>query len=108
MLVQLHSASSLINAGTSISAVTVDRDGVFRPQDSGFDVGIYEVVSTGPCYNFEPPDIIDAADVQVVAGHWGEHAGDPGWMAQFDLDINEIVNVIDIMKVAAQWGQTCS
>ena len=31
--------ASLIDSGVSISAVTVDRDGVARPQDSGYDVG---------------------------------------------------------------------
>ena len=36
--------SSLIDSGVSISDVTVDRDGVSRPQDSGYDVGAYEFV----------------------------------------------------------------
>jgi hypothetical protein len=38
----LQSTSPLINAGTTVSQVTNDKDGVLRPQGNAYDIGAYE------------------------------------------------------------------
>jgi hypothetical protein len=51
---QLQSGSPCIDAGATISAITVDFLGVSRPQGSAYDIGAYEFVDTGP--SFTPTD----------------------------------------------------
>ncbi|MFQ5594260.1 MAG: LamG-like jellyroll fold domain-containing protein, partial [Anaerolineae bacterium] len=97
--------SAVIDAANPTYAPEDDILGNPRPVGSAPDIGAYELVS---CYSFEPPDTIGAKDIQAVAGHWGERAGDPGWEPQYDVDYNGVVNVIDVMKVAAQLGRRCS
>jgi len=50
---------------------------------------------------------VDGADLQMLAAHWREHPGDPGWDPRFDFDGDGVVTVADIMRVAAAWGNTC-
>ena len=38
--------SSAVDAGSSVNAPTIDKDGVARPQGNGFDIGAYEFTST--------------------------------------------------------------
>ena len=44
----LQSSSPAINAGTTVSTVTTDFDGVSRPQGSAYDIGAYEFTSAPP------------------------------------------------------------
>jgi len=62
---------------------------------------------TVPCYDFLPPAGVGAEDVQLVAAHWREHPGHPGWDPRFDLNGDGQVTVADILRVAAAWGRTC-
>jgi parallel beta-helix repeat protein len=41
----LISTSSAIDAGSNLLAPTIDKDGITRPQGSGFDIGAYEYTS---------------------------------------------------------------
>ncbi|CAG0931818.1 putative outer membrane protein PmpB [Thermoflexales bacterium] len=45
----LSPGSPAADAGTNVG-VTTDLDGVTRPQGSGYDIGAYESLSSGPCY----------------------------------------------------------
>jgi hypothetical protein len=40
----LQSSSPAINAGVTLSDVTIDFDGISRPQGAGYDIGVYEYV----------------------------------------------------------------
>jgi hypothetical protein len=59
------------------------------------------------CYDLDGSGAVDGADLQMLAAHWREHPGNPGWDARFDLDGDGQVTVADIMRVAAAWGSTC-
>lgn len=61
---------------------------------------------------------VDVADIQAVAGRWRLSAatpdpdGDPitpNYKTRFDLDRDGDVDmdIVDVMRVAAQWGSTC-
>ncbi|HIC88526.1 MAG TPA: hypothetical protein EYP04_03865 [Anaerolineae bacterium] len=47
---------------------------------------------------------VDIADVQAVAGRWGQTSGQPGYDDIYDLNGNEIVDLPDIQTVAERWG----
>jgi len=64
-------------------------------------------VATAPCYDFVAPPGVGAEDIQDVATHWRQHAGDAGWDTQLDLNSDGVINILDILKVSAQVGQTC-
>jgi hypothetical protein len=59
---------------------------------------------------------VDIGDVQFVAARWrtscadpdpDDDPGTPNYEAQYDLDGNCRIDVVDIMQVVAQWGETC-
>jgi len=60
-----------------------------------------------PCYDFDNSGQVDVNDIQAVASHWRQRAGDPGWDARFDVNSDGVINIVDIMKVSAAWGSTC-
>ncbi|NOZ73320.1 MAG: peptidoglycan DD-metalloendopeptidase family protein [Chloroflexi bacterium] len=60
---------------------------------------------------------VDVADLQAVANRWrlsaatpnpDEDVTTPNYETRFDLDRDGDVDVVDIMHVAAQWGERCS
>lgn len=69
---------------------------------------LYAILRPAPCHDVAPPAGVDAADVQAVAGNWRRRAGDLGWDPRLDLDGDGDVDILDILRVAARWGQTCS
>jgi hypothetical protein len=54
----LAPGSPAIDQGSTLAAVTTDRDGVARPQGQAYDVGAYEYCSGG-CSGPEPDPIFD-------------------------------------------------
>jgi hypothetical protein len=46
-------------------------------------------------------------DIQQVAAHWRQRTGDSGWDARFDLNGDGVINIVDIMRVSAHWGESC-
>ena len=57
----LATGSPAIDQGTTLAAVTTDRDGVARPQEQAYDVGAYEYCSGG-CFG---PDLIFDDDFET-------------------------------------------
>jgi hypothetical protein len=64
-------------------------------------------LSIEACYDFDGDGQVDVDDIQQVAAHWRQRAGDPGWDARFDVNGDGVINIVDIMKVAAHWGESC-
>jgi hypothetical protein len=50
---------------------------------------------------------VDVADIQMVAGRWRCESGEPCYYAWYDLDGDQVVSVVDIMQVAADWSWAC-
>ncbi len=105
---QIPNGSNSCAAGSSIDQRgAVRADGAGRG-GSGCDMGPYEFDSIIlPCPDFVYPMGVGLEDVQTVAGHWGEQSTDPGWNPQYDLDGNQLINILDIMKVAMAVSSIC-
>ena len=57
--------------------------------------------------DFDDSGRVDVADIQQVASRWRMTDDDPDWQACYDLNGDGIITVVDIMLVAANWGETC-
>jgi hypothetical protein len=57
--------------------------------------------------DFDGDSKVTVNDIQAVASHWRQRAGDPGWEARFDVNGDGVINIVDIMLVAARWGESC-
>jgi hypothetical protein len=80
--------------GPFITATATDRDG---------DTSEFSAPPRLTCPDFADPPGVGVEDIQVVASHWRQTADPP-----YDLDGDRIITIVDIMKVSARWGETCS
>ena len=46
----------------------------------------------------------DIVDIGLVTGHWGLSEGDPDWEPIYDLVVNGVIDVADVIAVADCWG----
>ena len=66
--------------------------------------------NAGPCElfgDFNCDCRVGVDDIQQVAGCWHTTETDPNWDARYDVDNDGDVDVVDIMLVAAHWGDAC-
>jgi inhibitor of cysteine peptidase len=47
---------------------------------------------------------VDVADIQAVANSWRCKQGEACYQAEYDIDGDGIVTIVDIMRMAAEWG----
>lgn len=50
---------------------------------------------------------VGIADIQAAADHWRCGAGDACYDERYDLDGDGAVSVIDIVRIASEWGWSC-
>src|SRR3989344_2351557 len=65
----LQSNSPAINAGSTLSEVTTDFDGVLRPQGSAYDIGVYEYVGsppTGGSADLSSDGVVNSVDAAIL------------------------------------------
>ncbi|MFQ5594919.1 MAG: M4 family metallopeptidase [Anaerolineae bacterium] len=60
-----------------------------------------------PCYDFQPPPDVGMEDVQAVAGRWSTHLGELDFVADYDVNSDEVINIVDIALVAQALGSKC-
>lgn len=54
------------------------------------------------CRDIDGDNVVAAGDLSRMASEWRQDAG-----PIYDLDLNGLVNVLDLMKLTIDWGQTC-
>ncbi len=57
--------------------------------------------------DFNPDRTVDVADVMEAANRWRCQSGDACYDADYDLDKDGDIDVVDIMLVVVHWGETC-
>jgi hypothetical protein len=83
-----------------------------------FDPGTKQITQLGMDYGgyvsteFRATDVdndcdVDVADIQSVAGGWRCQDGEQCYYAWHDFDQDETITVVDILRVAADWGWSC-
>ena len=70
-------------------------------------LGTYALLASPACYDVNEDGKVDISDIEDVASRWRMRDADEGWDSKFDLDKSKIVDIVDIMLVAAQWGKRC-
>jgi len=50
---------------------------------------------------------VNIADIMAIAIHWRMTEADPDWDPRHDVDLDGDIDIVDIMKVAANWGASC-
>ena len=81
-----------------------DQRGIVRPQAAHCDIGAVEEY----CPSFVPPATVGVEDIVAIATRWGWTDATPGWDAAFDLNGDNVIDMVDIMFVTIAWGDTCS
>jgi hypothetical protein len=51
-------------------------------------------------------NVVDISDIMLVASHWRDAEGDPGYDKGWDLNWDGRVDVVDTMLVVRHWGET--
>jgi IPT/TIG domain len=108
---RLQSGSPAIDAGTPISNLLTDMDGIHRPQAKGYDVGAFEYYSGSPSgpstqisCDVNADGVVNATDVQVAISQ----AIGTASCGSADLQQNGSCNVVDVQRVInASLGQAC-
>lgn len=92
-------------SGRPVTRVNLqDRSG---QAGTAFWVDELRLVAARPCPDFDASGLVDVADIQAAAEHWGTAGGDPDWDERFDLDESGDVDVGDVMRVVAALQNSC-
>jgi hypothetical protein len=59
------------------------------------------------CPDFDGSQWVDVGDLAQIAAHWQNHSASPEWNPIFDRNRDGVVNTVDILLVATQWGAYC-
>lgn len=51
--------------------------------------------------------VVDITAITPVAARWAGRQGQSGYDAQYDFDHNGVIDILDVMQVAARWGRPC-
>ncbi len=83
------------------------------------ELGRLAIAYTGEavaCYDFYSPEGVGIEDIMLVASRWrtscakpdpDNNSNTPNYEGCFDVDKDCKMNIVDIMKVVAHWGETC-
>jgi hypothetical protein len=50
---------------------------------------------------------VGVEDIQTVTARWLMTRADPNWDPRYDRDADGDIDIVDIMQVAARWGERC-
>lgn len=59
------------------------------------------------CYDFDGDGVVDEDDAEIVADHFNQTEGDPGYDPKYDLNGDGAITAYDIIKMNSHMGETC-
>jgi len=74
---------------------------------ANFDV--VEPATRPACPDVTHDGSVNLEDIQAVVAHWSMTSADPDWnhVSDYDLDKDNDIDIVDVMLVVADWGQSC-
>ena len=72
-----------------------DEIGVITPLSAAVSLAVPDVNCSGD---------VDIADIQQVAARWPLPIGNPGYHPRYDLNADDVIDVLDIIAVANAWN----
>ena len=72
-----------------------DEIGVITPLSAGVNLAVPDVTCNGD---------VDIADIQQVAARWPLPVSNPGYHPRYDLNANDVIDVLDIIADANAWN----
>ncbi len=87
--------------GPYITATATD------PQGNTSELSTIPFRRPATCPDFVDPPGVGVEDVMLAASHWRCRKGDYCYDERYDLDKDDDIDIIDIMKVVAKWGESC-
>ncbi len=89
-------STALVTAGQLVvNADVEDTLGVITPLSVTVNLAVPDVNGTGD---------VDIADIQQVAARWPLPIGNPGYHPRYDLNADDVIDVLDIIAVANAWN----
>ena len=89
-------SSALVTAGQLVvNADVEDTLGVITPLSATVNLAVPDVNGSGD---------VDIADIQQVAARWPLPIGNPGYHPRYDLNADDVIDVLDIIAVANAWN----
>ncbi len=88
---------------------TIGQDPPPAAQVTTANFEVVEPATQPVCPDFADPAGVGLEDILAVAGNWDKTSSDPNWnqISDYDLDKDGDIDVVDVMLVAAQWGNSC-
>ena len=56
------------------------------------------------CPDVVSPPGVDILDIRAVAQHWQLASADPAYESRYDLDSNSHIDIVDVMRATAAFG----
>lgn len=79
-----------------------DQAGNGPPQNT--PAALVQLLGWWSCPDFNASGVVDAGDINAIAGMWGAASTDP----HYDRDGDGQISVVDVMLVASRWQEVCS
>jgi hypothetical protein len=83
---------------------TIDNGALQTARTANSSSNIERPATAGSCPDFDANGSVDRADLDLIATRWSTVDTDAGWDAQYDLDDDGSITILDIMRVAAAFG----
>jgi hypothetical protein len=93
--------TSIVNEGTYEIVVTVEKEGCEPSQVSRTLTVISPLIT-----DLNNDGGVDIVDVAIVASAFGTEPGDSRWREEADMDGDDEINILDLTKIALDFGRT--
>ena len=98
----------VVGAACSVTDVVIEPISLVDARWRPVEVIVYgQRIAVGPFGDLDGNGHVDVADITQVASRWRMTDEDPDWEARYDLNDDGIITIVDIMLVAAHWGESC-
>jgi hypothetical protein len=93
--------TSIVSEGTYEIVVTVEKEG-YEPSQTSRTLTVITPLTT----DLNNDGGVDIVDVAIAASAFGTEPGDSRWREEADMDGDDEINILDLAKIAMDFGRT--